>query len=395
MSGLRSPEETWKYAGSPTRRRAGEDRHDRGHDVVDRHDVDDRVGGGRELGQLAAAVGQDQRLGHLEALDPAHVRPLEGGLDDARTHDGHGVLARMLLHDPLAQRLGEGVAVGPAEAARPLGADPHQLVLDPLLARGLRGRGRGQQTGPAVLLLGALALGDEYVGAAGPVLDRLALGQPPAQLGLEVGVVRHRTLGDAAPAAPGDVRGGDVDVVDVRPDLADPRQQLAGADDVGAEPLVDGRVEADVAGAVHDRVQVVGQGRRAGEVALDHAHPGVHQLVEATCRSRRSSVKIGFPSSERTRWLGRGGPLGPHQQRHVDAGHLTEQQVQQRLTDETRGPREQDPLPVEPLGDADAVRHVVSSRSVPHDGDSARWLARAAQRSPVGATGIEPVTSSL
>src|SRR5687768_18184038 len=52
-------------------------------------------------------------------------------------------------------------------------------------------------------------------------------------------------------------RGGDVDVVDVRPDLADPRQQLAGADDVGAESFVDGRVEAHVAGAVHDRVQVI------------------------------------------------------------------------------------------------------------------------------------------
>ncbi len=131
-----------------------------------------------------------------------------------------------------------------------------------------------------MLLLGALALGDEHVGAAGPVLDGLALGQPPAQLGLEIGVVWHRALGDAAPAAPGDVRGGDVDVVDVRSDLADPREQLAGAHDVGAESLVDGRVEGHVAGAVHDRVQVVRQGGRVGEVPLEDAHPGVHHLIE-------------------------------------------------------------------------------------------------------------------
>ena len=75
-------------------RRVRQDRHDPRDHVVDRDDVDDRVGGGRELRQLAAAVGQDQRLGHLEALDPADVRPLQGGLDDARPDDAGASLAR-------------------------------------------------------------------------------------------------------------------------------------------------------------------------------------------------------------------------------------------------------------------------------------------------------------
>jgi hypothetical protein len=69
-----------------------EHRDDRRDDLVDRDDVDDRVRGRRELRQLAAAVGQDQRLGHLEALDPADVRPLEGGLDDARPDDRGAVV---------------------------------------------------------------------------------------------------------------------------------------------------------------------------------------------------------------------------------------------------------------------------------------------------------------
>ena len=59
----------------------GDDRVDH---QVDRHDVDDRVRGGGQLGELAAAVGQDDRVGHLEALDPARVGRGQGGLDDAR-----------------------------------------------------------------------------------------------------------------------------------------------------------------------------------------------------------------------------------------------------------------------------------------------------------------------
>ena len=278
---------------------------------------------GRELGELAAAVGQDQRLGHLEALDPADVRPLEGGLDDARPDDRGATLAAGVggpaLDDPLAHRLGERVAVGPAEAAGPLGADPDQLVLDPLLARGLGGAGGGEQAGPAVLLLGLLALLGQQLGAARAVLDRLALAQAPGELGLEVDVVLDRRLGDAAAAAAGDVRRGDVHVVDVpaarRARLVDPGEQLADADHVGGEALVDRRVERDVAGAVHDGVDVGRQRRDVGQVALDDRDPGGHQRLDAAgglddVGEDRLLEQLGDA-------VGAGGrALGPHQHRH-------------------------------------------------------------------------------
>ena len=127
---------------------------------------------------------------------------------------------RPALDDPLAHRLGERVAVGPAQAAGPLGADPDQLVLDPLLARRLGGAGGGEQAGPAVLLLRLLPLLDQYVDAARAVLDLLALRQPPGQLGVEVDVVLDRRLGDAAPAPARDVGRRDVHVVDVAARLA-------------------------------------------------------------------------------------------------------------------------------------------------------------------------------
>ncbi len=96
------------------------------------------------------------------------------------------LVAGVVLDDPLAERLGEGVAVGPAEAAGALGADPDQLVLDPLLAGGLGGVRGGEQAGPAVLLLGLLAVPGERVGAA-------RLGARPARAG--PGPTRSRPRG--------------------------------------------------------------------------------------------------------------------------------------------------------------------------------------------------------
>ena len=124
----------------PARLRVGRAHRDQRVDhVVDRHDVDDRVRRRGQVGQLAAAVGQDDRLGHLEALDPARVRPDQRGLDDA---DGRTMLtgiagapgastdvpAGELLDDPLAHRLGERVDVRPAQAAGALAAGLQLLL---------------------------------------------------------------------------------------------------------------------------------------------------------------------------------------------------------------------------------------------------------------------------
>ena len=264
------------------------------------------------------------------------------------------------LDDPLAHRLGERVAVGPAQAAGPLGADPDQLVLDPLLAGGLGRAGGGEQPGAAVLLLRLLPLLDQDVDAAGAVLDLLALRQAPRELGVEVDVVLDRRLGDAAAAPAGDVRRRDVHVVDVPAGLGlrlvDPVQQVADADDVGGEPLVDRRVERHVAGAVHDRVDVGRQLGYVGQVALDHRDAGRQHRLDAARRldelgEDRLLEQLGDPVRAADR------PLGPDQHRHPHVGHLAEQQVQQRLAHEAGDAGQQHVLTREPLRDRSLRPH--------------------------------------
>ena len=53
---------------------AGGDVDDGGDHEVDGDDVDDALGDAGELLQQAAGVGDDHRLGHAEAADPARVR---------------------------------------------------------------------------------------------------------------------------------------------------------------------------------------------------------------------------------------------------------------------------------------------------------------------------------
>ena len=147
-------------------------------------------------------------------------------------------------------------------------------------------------------------------------------------------------LGDGAAAAPGDVRRGDVHVVDVAAGLADPVEQVAGADDVGAEALVDGRVEGDVAGAVHDGVQVGGQRGYVGEVALEDRDPagqqGVGVLVEPGEDLLAEQRPCPFGAGGGAR--GRISRVEPH------VGHLGQDQPQQRLADEAGHTGEQDVL---------------------------------------------------
>ena len=70
-SGFEAPEAMWKYPGSPAGAGVGRRGEDGVDDEVDRDDVEDRVGQPGEVRQLPAAVGEDQRIGDLEAVDPA------------------------------------------------------------------------------------------------------------------------------------------------------------------------------------------------------------------------------------------------------------------------------------------------------------------------------------
>ena len=113
-----------------------------------------------------AGVGDDHRLGHAEAADPARERLEDRRLDDRRPHDRHRHVAAVLQQRPLAEGLGVGVGVGPAErrGAGPPGLD--HLLLHPGAAA-LLGLGRqGGDAGGAELGAGLLAEAGERVGAA-------------------------------------------------------------------------------------------------------------------------------------------------------------------------------------------------------------------------------------
>ncbi len=104
-------------------RRPFRDREDHVDDEVDGDDVERAVGQPEELGQLAATVGEDERVGDLEAVDPAGVGVPQRALDDRGAHDRQPVsVARPeLLCGALGERLGERVDVGqPRLSARVL-----------------------------------------------------------------------------------------------------------------------------------------------------------------------------------------------------------------------------------------------------------------------------------
>ena len=117
--------------------------------MITGHDVDDRFRCCRKLRKLATPVRQDQRLRHLEAFDPAWIRMQPRGLDDRRPHDRDMDVPADIGHHPLAESLGEGVDVGPAQRAGSLGAGLDELGLDPRRGGGARCRRRWSGIRPA------------------------------------------------------------------------------------------------------------------------------------------------------------------------------------------------------------------------------------------------------
>ena len=101
-----------------------------------------------ELAEQAAGVGDDHRLGHAEAADPAGLRLGERRLDDRRPHDRDRHVALHVGQRLLAERLGERVGVGPADARGSGAPGLDELVLDPALAQLLRSSTRGRVLRP-------------------------------------------------------------------------------------------------------------------------------------------------------------------------------------------------------------------------------------------------------
>ncbi|MPM18122.1 hypothetical protein SDC9_64528 [bioreactor metagenome] len=318
-----------------THRKGGVDDH------VARHDVDHRVRRGRQLGHVALAVRQDDRVGHLEALDPPGVRILQRGLHDRGPHHRDHDPTAHVGDDALPEGLGEGVAVRPAERAGPFGAGLHQLVVHPVAAALLGVAGGGEVTGLAVHPLGLAAQPGEPLGRTRLELDGLLELEPPPGLGVVVDVVDVLGLGDHPAATARGVRGGHVHVVrHLRQGavLGGNRgqhriHQRAGADGVGGERLVDRRVEGDVTGAVQHHVQVARQRGDVRQVALDHLDPGVDELGLAAGRCDQGPEDRLADQGDHP-VTGRGGALAADQDGRGGVGQLGEDLPEQLLPDE-------------------------------------------------------------
>ena len=240
----------------------------RRHHVVHRHDVDAGVGGGGHLGQLAAAQGEQQRLGHLEALDPPRVGREEGRLHDGGPQHRHRQpdVGGELLDHALAHGLGEGVDVRPAQGVPALAPGVLAGLLHPLAPAALGVGGRGQRPGRAVLGVGLRVEDRQSVGGARGLLQAGRERGGRGQLGAPVHGVVQGGLGHRAATAPGDVGGGDVHVVHPPPALAlgVRRPRAPAPAGPGCPPRWRRRprrsaVEGDLPGAVQHHVQVVGQ----------------------------------------------------------------------------------------------------------------------------------------
>ena len=121
----------------PGRRRRH--RQNRVDDEVGRDQVEHRVGQAGEVGQHPAGEGQDDRLRHSEALQPAGEGLGQGALDDRRPQDAERHLPMQLDDRALCHRLGERVDVREAHSPGVDAAPLDEPVLDPLLAQPLDG----------------------------------------------------------------------------------------------------------------------------------------------------------------------------------------------------------------------------------------------------------------
>ena len=240
------------------------------HHQVDRDDVGDPLGHPGELPQQAPGVGDDDRLGHPEAADPARSGLGQGRLDDRGPDDGHGHGVAVLGDQgPLAQGLGVGVGVGPSEGLGPGLARGHHLLLDPVLAQSFGPLGQEVEPGAPELAPGLLGEAGQPLGPAGLGVEVAALAPGGVDLGAPVhldaeAVGVEELLFGLALVGAGHVGGGHREEVDRSPAVpasaaSSRAAATAPATRDGPSRLTStaessGRVEADRGGRVDDHV---------------------------------------------------------------------------------------------------------------------------------------------
>ena len=342
-------------------------RDDRSDHDVDRDHVDGPFGNAGELVEQAAGVGDQHRLGHAEATDPARLRFGECRLDDRGADDRHRHGALDVGERLLAERLGERVRVGPADAGRTCPPGFDELVLHPLLAQLLGLRCERRSAGGAELGAGLLAERLELLAAAaggvgvGPQAS--ARGDLVAPVDADVErAVADELLGCVAAPVAGDVTGrhgdevwGDADVI---AQVGDARR----AEEVDLHGGVERRVERHgrsgvdhgVAAGEDRAVGVVQSQPVTGDVAGDRGDPGGHGgEVDALLAA------LGAESVERVvlEDLALGSPCRTgslavsHEQHQLAVGDRAQQALDERGADESGRAGDGDPFPRERFGD--------------------------------------------
>jgi hypothetical protein len=350
----------------PALRRPGGDRDDGVDDEVDRDHVEHALGDAGELRQRAPAEGQDHRLGHAEALDPAGDRARQGALDDRGPDDGERVVPGRLVERHLGERLREGVDVRPAEAARPGPPVLDEAVALPVapVLLGALGDRLGPGTADLVPGLGLEAL--QQLGAAGVGLDLgprpgggVRLGAPPDPAG-------EQLLGLGAPGEPGDVGGRDV-----QERLAPTRLvELERAEQVGLEGLVDRRVERHRRRRMDDEVDVVGDwDRPADQVGRERAGLGRRQLAQGL---EAHPVDGGLERRAGQHGTQPGGGVPADQQVDALDRRVDQEPLEQRGAEEAGGAGHEDPLACQPFPDHAPVAPLRRLRPRGHPGDCRR-----------------------
>ncbi len=318
-------------------RRHRRDRQHRVDDQVDRDHVQHTLGDPGELRQIAATERQDDRVGHLEPLDPPRERLHVGALDDRGANDrqAQAVFGGDLFDAALAQRLGERVIVRPAHRLRASAPVLDEPLLDPGVTAFL-GVGRDRlRAGALVFLLGGGHERVEHLRAPGRFFRFAARGQRILEFRAPVDAVLQRAFGDHALGHAGDVRGRGVDDVRAAAARVDRFVQVQRAQNVGTEPLIDRRVERNGRAAVNDDVDVIRElGQIAGEVALEHLDvledPGhtLFALALAQAIEARALQHVG-----QTVAAGRA-ELGPDEHDRARLGAVVEEAFEQGLPEE-------------------------------------------------------------
>jgi hypothetical protein len=316
------------------------------HHQVHRDDVRDAFRDPGKFRDRAAAEGEDDRFGHLEAVDPSGIGMLERALDDRRAHDRQrqAGFGRDLLGGPFAQRLGERVHVRPAQGLRPGSSVLNEALVHPILAPFLGCRRDRHRAGPFVLGPGLRHEPVKHLGLARGFLDGRSGTEGGVGFGPPVHTMGQRLLGDDALLRPRHVRRRHVH--QVRPAAAPGNRFVEPhrAQDVRSEGLIDWRIERDRRRAVKHHAQV---GREVGDVVRNVTLDDRDSVLDCLLQTIQTVPLAKRPERGATEHLLDAGPSGAsepwaHQDRDRRIGEIGKEAFEQGGAEKSRDAGDED-----------------------------------------------------